>query len=414
VKRISVLIVDDIADTRESIRRLLQFESNIEVIGEAGTGSDALRLAEELQPNIVLLDINMPEMDGLRATELLALRAPESAVIIMSVQGEPGYLRRAMMAGAREYLVKPFSGHELTSAIVNVYQKEEVKREARGVLPATQTIVEKTHSGQIISFFSTKGGVGKTTLATNLAVQLAHTGKWRVLLLDLNMQFGDVAVFLNMLPKKTIADLTQAGSLQYADIQSYLLTHSSGLEVLVAPSRPEYAEYVTAEHVSKILAEVKSQFDFIICDNVSRFDDISLASFDAAEQIWLIVTQDIPTLKNTKLSLEVLEGLHYTEKVHLLLNRSGKEIGIQFPDIEKSLNFPITFEIPSDGKALVTAVNKGMPFVLSYPQSKPADGIRKMVQSLTQNTVGGESGKKPEQGRKYSKIFKGLSKVFDS
>ncbi len=413
MKRISVLIVDDIADTRESIRRLLQFEVNIEVIGEAGTGSEALRLAEELQPEIVLLDINMPEMDGLRATELLAQRAPDSAVIIMSVQGEPGYFRRAMMVGAREYLVKPFSGHELSSAIVNVFQMEKVKREARGVLPVTQSVVEKAHSGQIISFFSTKGGVGKTTLATNLAVQLAHTGKWKVLLIDLNMQFGDVAVFLNILPKKTIADLTQADSLEYADIQTYLLTHSSGLEVLVAPSRPEYAEYVTAEHVSKILAEVKPQFDFIICDNVSRFDDISLASLDAAEQIWLVVTQDIPALKNIKLSLEVLEGLHYSDKIHLVLNRSGKEIGIQLSDIEKSLNFPINFEIPSDGKALVTAVNKGIPFVLSYPQSKPAEGIRRIVQSLTNTPLHEQPKVKTNQGLRYPKFFKGLSKVFD-
>jgi len=413
MKRISVLIVDDIADTRESIRRLLQFEASIEVIGEAGTGSDALSLAEELHPDIVLLDINMPEMDGLRATELLALRVPDSAVIIMSVQAEPGYMRRAMMSGAREYLVKPFSGSELASAIINVHQLEKVKREARGILPATQSLANKVHIGQIISFFSTKGGVGKTTLATNLAVQLAHTGKWRVLLLDLNMQFGDVAVFLNMLPKKTIADLTQSDSLEYEDIQTYLLTHSSGLEVLMAPSRPEYAEYVTAEHVTKILEKVKSQFDFIICDNVSRFDDISLASFDASDQIWLVVTQDIPTLKNIKLSLEVLEGLNYRDKIHLVLNRSGKEIGIQLKDVEKSLNFPINFEIPSDGKALVTAVNKGMPFVLSYPQSKPAEAIRRIVQSLTKTSLSEKSKEQPEQGRRYPNFLKSLSRIFN-
>ena len=226
------------------------------------------------------------------------------------------------------------------------------------------------------------------------------------------MQFGDVAVFLNMLPKKTIADLTQADSLEYADIQTYLLTHSSGLEVLVAPSRPEYAEYVTAEHVSKILENVKSQFDFIICDNVSRFDDISLASFDAADQIWLIVTQDIPTLKNIKLSLEVLVGLHYSDKIHLVLNRSGKDIGIQLPDIEKSLNFPINFEIPSDGKALVTAVNKGIPFVLSYPQSKPAEAIRRIVQSLTKTSLNEKSEVKSDQGRRFPNFLKGLFKIF--
>ncbi|MFZ3101524.1 MAG: response regulator [Desulfitobacteriaceae bacterium] len=413
MKSISVLIVDDISDTRKSIRRLLQFESNIEVVGEAGTGSDALRLAEELKPDIVLLDINMPEMDGLRATELLVLRVPESAVIIMSVQGEPGYMRRAMLSGAREYLVKPFSGSELASAIVNVNQIEKQKKEARGAQSATQQKENIAFKGQIISFFSTKGGVGKTTIATNLAVQLANSGKWRVLLVDLNLQFGDVGVFLNMLPKKTIADLAQASSLLYSDIQAYLLTHASGLEVLIAPSRPEYAEYVTAEQVNQILTEVKTHFDYIICDNVSRFDDISLASLDVADQIWLVVTQDISTLKNIKLSLEVLEGLHYTDKIHLILNRSGNEVGIQFKDIEKSLNFPIAFEIPSDGKALVTALNKGTPFVLSYPQSKPAEGIRRMVESLTKTQAASEVEIKEKQSKRFLGHLKGLSKVFD-
>lgn len=383
MESISVLIVDDISDTRESIRRLLQFEPNIEIVGEAANGSDALRLAKELKPNIVLLDVNMPEIDGLRTTELLNLRVPESAVIIMSVQGESGYIRRAMMAGAREYLVKPFSGSELVSSIVNVNNIEKQKVEARGAHSSAPGPDGKACKGHIISFFSTKGGVGKTTLAVNLAAQLGRSGKWRVLLIDLNLQFGDVAVFLNMMPKKTIADLTQAGSLQFADIQAYLLTHNSGMEVLIAPSRPEYAEYVNPEHINKILTEVKPHFDFIICDNSSSFDEISLASLDAADQIGLVVTPDIPALKNIKLSLEVLEGLNHTDKIQLILNQTVNEVGIQLKDIEKSLNFPIAFNIPSDGKDLVTALNKGTPFVQSYPMSKPAEGIRKMVASLT-------------------------------
>jgi pilus assembly protein CpaE len=382
--------VDDIKDTRESIRRLLQFEPHIEIIGEAGKGSDALRLANELKPNIVLLDINMPEMDGLRTTELLTLRVPGSAVILMSVQGENGYMRRAMMAGAREFLVKPFSGSELASAIVNVSNMEKQKNEARVTQQVTQPNKEEASQGRIISFFSTKGGVGKTTMAVNLAAHLGHSGKWRVLLLDLNLQFGDVAVFLNMMPKKTIADLTQTGSLQFADIQTYLLTHAAGMEVLVAPSRPEYAEYVSPEQVSKIITEAKSHFDFIICDNGSGFDEVSLANLDLADQIGLVVTPDIPTLKNIKLSLEVLEGLNYTDKVHLILNRSGDESGIKLKDIEKSLNMPITCYVPSDYRSLITALNKGTPFVQSYPQSKAADGIRKMAESLFDIPAGEE------------------------
>jgi Flp pilus assembly protein, ATPase CpaE len=409
MKRISVLIVDDISDTRESIRRLLQFEPHIEIIGEAANGSDALRLAKELKPNIVLLDVNMPEIDGLRTTELLTLRVPESAVIIMSVQGESGYIRRAMMAGAREYLVKPFSGSELASAIVNVSNIEKQKVEARSTHSAALSTEDNACNGQIISFFSTKGGVGKTTLAVNLAAQLGRSGKWRVLLIDLNLQFGDVAVFLNMMPKKTIADLTQAGWLQYSDIQSYLLTHNSGMEVLIAPSRPEYAEYVTPEHINKILNEVKSYFDFIICDNSSSFDGISLANLDVTDQIWLVVTPDIPALKNIKLSLEVLEGLNHTDKIRLILNRTGNEIGIQLNDIEKSLGFPITHNIPSDGNSLVTALNKGIPFVQLYPTSKSAEGIRKMVASLT-NTPDTNSEKNSKPSHSYLGNLKSFSK----
>jgi pilus assembly protein CpaE len=385
MKRITVLIVDDIKDTRESIRRLLQFEPHIEIIGEAGNGSDALRLAKELKPDIVLLDVNMPEMDGLRTTELLTLRVPECAVILMSVQGENGYMRRAMMAGAREFLVKPFSGSELASAIVNVRNMEKQKIEARSKQRVAPQKGEgegegETSQGKIISFFSTKGGIGKTTLAVNLAAYLGNKGKWRVLLLDFNLQFGDVAVFLNMMPKKTIADLTQAGSLQFDDIRAYLLTHAAGMEVLVAPSRPEYAEYVTPDNINKILTEVRPHYDFIICDNVSGFDEVSLANLDMADQIGLVVTPDIPTLKNIKLSLEVLEGLNYTDKVKLILNRSGDDSGIQLKDIEKSLNMSIACYIPSDYRSLIGALNKGIPFIQKYPQSKATEGIRKMAE----------------------------------
>jgi pilus assembly protein CpaE len=383
MKRIRVLIVDDISETRESIRRLLEFEPDIEVIAEAGSGSEALRLAEDLSPDIVLMDINMPEIDGIRTTELLSLRAPESSVIIMSVQGEQAYLRRAMMAGAREYIVKPFTGDELASAIAKVYELERRKNVVLGEQPRPLTGEVRTRNGQILSFFSTKGGVGKTTLATNLAVELARSGKWRVLLIDLNLQFGDVGVFLNLVPKRSIADLTQSGNLQFSEIHPFLLTHSSGLQVLAAPTRPEYAELVTVEHIEQVLKEVKPHFDFVILDNVSRFEEVSLLTLDMAEKIFLVVSMDIPALKNTKLSLETMSGLHYLDKVQVLLNRSGREMGLNLSDIEKSLNIKVSYEIPSDGKTLVNALNKGIPFIEHNPQSKASEGIRQIAAKLT-------------------------------
>ena len=128
MKRISVLIVDDIRDTRDSIRRLLQFEDDIEVLGEAGSGSEAMLIAEERRPDIILMDINMPGMDGIHAAELMTQRVQGSSVIIMSVQEEQAYLHRAMMAGAREYIVKPFSGDEMASVIAKVYKVDQQKR----------------------------------------------------------------------------------------------------------------------------------------------------------------------------------------------------------------------------------------------------------------------------------------------
>jgi pilus assembly protein CpaE len=412
MKRIRVLIVDDICDTRESIRRLLEFEPDIEVIGEAGSGSEALRLAEDLSPDIVLMDINMPELDGIRTTELLAHRAPGSSVIIMSVQGEQAYLRRAMMAGAREYIVKPFTGDELASAIAKVYELERRKSEALGEQPHPMPGTPRTRNGRILSFFSTKGGVGKTTLATNLAVELAHPGKWRVLLIDLNLQFGDVGIFLNLIPKRSIADLTQSGNLQFNEIQSFLLTHSSGVQVLAAPTRPEYAELITIEQIEQILKEVKPHFDFIILDNVNRFDDISLLSLDIAEKIFLVVGMDIPALKNTKLCLETMTELHYLDKVNIVLNRSSRELGLDLPEIEKSLNVKVNYEIPSDGKTLVNAVNKGIPFVELNAQSKATEGIRKMAASLSGKSEIESTTQGVESNQTHSKQFHGLRRVF--
>lgn len=411
MSHIRVLIVDDISDTRDSIRRLLQFENDIEVVGDVGSGSEAILFAEGKHPDIILMDINMPEMDGIRTTELLAQRSPECSVIIMSVQGEQAYLRRAMMAGAREYIVKPFTGDELSSVIAKVYELDQRKRDVFGEQTKLSQNLQVRKS-EIISFFSTKGGVGNTTLATNLAVQLASSGKWRVLLIDLNLQFGDVAVFLNLIPKRTIADLTQSGNLKYSEIQSYFLTHSSGLQVLAAPTRPEYSELVTAEHVEQILSEVKDKFDFIICDNISRFDDISLVSFDASNQIWLVLAMDVPTLKNAKLSLEVIEGLHHTSKVKVVLNRSSKEMGMDPKDVEKSLNVKISHEIFSDGRALVAALNQGVPFVTSHPQSKASEGIRNMAKKLIALQEADTETLENKHEFKASSPLKGLRKVF--
>jgi len=369
------MIVDDVQDTRDSVRRLLEFEQDIEVISEAEGGSEALSIAEKIKPDVILMDINMPEMNGIRTTELMKERVPETDIIIMSVQGEQDYLRRAMLAGARDYIVKPFSGGELANAIVRVYTTKKPH-----VVAPQQVSVRKNKT---ITFFSTKGGVGKTVIATNVAVALAQRASLKILFLDLDLQFGDGAVFLNSIPKWTIADIAQGGQIRDEEIKACITVHESGLDFLAAPMRPEHAETVSIEAVKQILAYAKKTYDFVIIDTQNRFEDMSLLALDEADEIWLMVSLDLPTIKNSKLCLELMTHLGFFNKVKIFVNRSGSDVGIEDRDIKETLGMSASFKIPSDGKVVIGALNAGNPFVTEYPQSKVSEGILKIVETLT-------------------------------
>jgi len=204
--RIRVLIVDDIPETRDHLVKLLGFESDIEVIATAASGAEAIELATKLLPDVILMDINMPDMDGITATERLSSHVPTASVVMMSVQGEADYLRRSMLAGAREFLVKPFSSDELTASIRQVNEREREKV-GRAVVVAARAL-EQAEEGQVVAVFSPKGGVGRTTIAVNLAVAAASELGKKVTLVDASFQFGDVAVLLNLNPKdKSMAEL---------------------------------------------------------------------------------------------------------------------------------------------------------------------------------------------------------------
>jgi pilus assembly protein CpaE len=393
-EKIRVLIVDDVPETCENIRCLLSFEHRIEVVGEARNGEEALSKAETLKPDIVLMDINMPILDGIAATEAISCGIPGCAIIIMSVQGEQEYLRQAMVAGAREYIVKPFTSDELISSIYRVYdllQRRQVK------LQSISGVQGDDPGGQVITVFSTKGGVGKSTIAVNLAACLSQEFGFSVAIVDLDLQFGDVAVLLNLIPRQTISDL--AAELNHLDeelLESYMVRHSSGVRVLTAPSRPEYAELVSAQLVEKVIKLLQERYDYVIIDTPGLFTDPSMVALDYAQQILLILSLDLPTLKNIKLGMEVLDSLHHKEKVKVVLNRSTLELGISSEDVEMSLGVSLAAKLPSDGRIVVGAVNKGKPFVLSNPQSRVAESLRYLSRDVARsNQTAAESTKKP-------------------
>ncbi len=414
--KISILIVDDIADTRENLAKLIGFEPDMRVAGTAGGGQEAVTLAKKERPNVILMDINMPDMDGITATEIISNTVPESPIIMMSVQGEQDYLRRSMLAGAREFLVKPFSADELINSIRHVHELEKVRRAryaplqqqaaaaggGAGVLggPAVAT-------GKIISFFSPKGGVGRTTIATNLAVAL-HQGTGKdVVLVDGSLPFGDIAVILNMSPKaKTIADLI--GSFEQADtdiVESILVQHSTGIKVLLAPPTPESTELITGAHLKHVLELLKQRYAYVVVDTWPSFQEQVITMLDVADVILTLMTLEITSLKNVRVFMEIAEKLGYgSDKVQLVANRNDSSGGIKASDVEASLGRKIPHTIVSDGRTLVLAVNRGVPFVISHRDSQVSKDIFTLAAKLSGEAVApdaagaGAKGTKPASG----------------
>jgi pilus assembly protein CpaE len=387
--QISVLIVDDIPETRDHLTKLLSFESDIVVVGTAASGHEAIELAEQLRPDVVLMDINMPDMDGIATTERLSTRVPTAAVVMMSVQGEADYLRRSMLAGAREFLVKPFSSDELTASIRQVYAREREKLSRIAVVPPVAAATPSTprrEPGRLVAVFSPKGGVGRTTLAVNVAVAAAAELERETVLVDGAFQFGDVAVLLNLNPKsKSIADLVpelEAGG-EPESLDTFVVGHSSGLRVLLAPPSPEMAELVTTTAVRRVIDALRARYDLVVVDCPPTFNETTLAVLDAADAILAVLTLEITSIKNIRLFLEVAEQLGYErEKLVLVLNRADSTLGIRVSDVEHSIGRRIDHSIVSDGRTVVYALNRGVPFVVASRETQVAQDVIRLARAV--------------------------------
>jgi pilus assembly protein CpaE len=397
--QIRVLIVDDIPETRDHLTKLLGFESDIEVVGSAASGSESLTMAATMLPDVVLMDINMPDMDGIAATEKLSAAVPTAAVVMMSVQGEADYLRRSMLAGAREFLVKPFSSDELTASIRQVYTRERDKQSRMSAMPvmsgtpggAATASDDGSHDGQVIAIFSPKGGVGRTTVAVNLAVAAATELGKSVVLMDGSFQFGDVGVLLNLNPKnKSIADLVpelEAGDPELS-LDTFVINHSAGIRVLLAPPSPEMAELITPSGVKRVLEALRKNHDLVVVDCTSWFNETTLAILDVADTVLTMLSLEITSIKNMRLFLEVADQLGYEQnKIKLVLNRADSSLGIRVADVESSIGRKVDHTIVSDGRSVVYALNRGVPFFLSNREAQVSQDILRLAQAVAGERV---------------------------
>jgi pilus assembly protein CpaE len=363
------------------------------------------------------MDINMSDMDGITATEAILRDVPFTQIVILSVQSEPDYMRRAMLAGARDFMVKPPSSDELIGTIRNVAvlaqdQRKKVEAPARqlaahGTVAGGEAPPSHRPLGKILAFYSAKGGVGCTTLATNMAIGL-NTEDTPTVLVDANLQFGDVPVFLNMQVKNSIIDLAaRAEDIDPEILEDVLLTHDSGLHILAGPPRPEMAEEIHAEQVRKVLQLLRRHFAYVVVDTSSTMDDVTLAALDSADLLVTVATPDIPAIKDARLLFDLLHVLEFPiENVCFVINKMDRKGGISSEAISENLRRPVEAEIPLDERTVNASINRGVPLLLSDRSTAQARALLQLMGLIKKRLV--EEKKKEaetEQARERPRLF---------
>jgi pilus assembly protein CpaE len=322
---------------------------------------------------VVVFGPSVAIADALEAGAALASSRPPVSVVLIAQHVTTELLRQALRAGMRDVLsAGDHTYDDVAKSVRDAYAAASAREDdGSSTAPAVQL-----PRGRIITVFSTKGGVGKSVLATNLAVAAAADQSRRVVLVDLDLASGDDGIMLNLPPTHTILDAAQAIERLDTDmLKGLFVQHESGANVLLAPVRPEDAEMVTAAKVGRVLDLVRQVADVVIVDTPGALDEVVLTAIDRSDVVLAVATMDMPSVKNMRISLQKLSQLGYSEGlVHLVLNRADSKVLIDVNDIEEALSRRVTARIPSD-RLVPRSVNKGVPIVTDAPKSGVARSI---------------------------------------
>ena len=344
-------------------------QPELELVGVSPTPQEG---AAKLAGGHLTVVLHATDAQTLPVDELAVVREHTRAPIVVLASGEASQLLdQALEADVDDVLLLP----QLVDNVVFSIRKAAHAGRRNGASGIA--------NGRIVTVFSPKGGTGKTAIATNLATALAkHEGK-RTLLLDLDLQFGDAAIMLGIQPEKTIYDLVSApGELDPEKLAGYTTRHDCGLDVLPAPLRPEDAELVTEAKIARLLEVARVSYDVIVVDTSPFFHGPMLATLDQTDELVLVCSLDVPTIKNVRLALQTLDLLSFPErKVRVLLNRANSKVGMKQSEVEHALERKVRFTAPSD-RAVPVAVNRGTPVVLADQSAEFAVAMKNVAKAI--------------------------------
>ncbi|HZP57445.1 MAG TPA: P-loop NTPase [Dehalococcoidia bacterium] len=373
-----IVTIDPDLGSRAETKRAVQL-AHFSVIGEAGYGVEAVTVAKEHTPDVFLVAFEEPVALAVQTIEALADAAPAVPTIAYSSLADAGSVRRAMVAGARDFLIKPLKPEDLGRAVYGVLEQEERKR-----LRAGGQAAESAARGTVITIFGAKGGIGKTTISTNLATTLAKITGANVCLLDMDTRFGDVAIMMDIAVEASIADVARhIDDLDRDKIRDYLVKHHSGVNILPAPLHPTEWRNLTPQHIEKIVEMLAQTHDYVVIDTPGTFNELIATTLELANLILLVTSMDIASIKDTALALEMLRAAGVSEdKVKLTINHSTAANSLREDDVARVLEYEVFWRIPHD-LAVSSSTQLGQPIVIAKPYARVSRAIIDLAHTLT-------------------------------
>lgn len=371
--KIDTVIIDSEETSRKLIRNYLEKIDDINIVQEFNEILSAQNYIIENRIHLVVVDISQKTNISLNIISKLTTALKNIKIVVVSYDLDSDTVIRALRAGAREFLVKPLIENDFITSI------EKMKDLILGN-------INDTTKCKVITTFSNKGGIGKTSIAVNLAVEIANMTKEKVALIDLNMQMGDITTFLNLDPS---FDTTYViNNLDRID-ETFLLStleqyNKSSLYILADPPDIEQAEFITSDDITTLINVLKNVFSYIIIDTNPGFDSKTITALDNSDLILLVSIINIPSIRNCQRCFELFKKLGYSkDKVKLIINRYMEADEIKLEDVEEVLDHKVFFKIPNNYYTIISAINKGVPVSDAMPNSNIAKGFRQLAALLS-------------------------------
>ncbi|MDH3216698.1 MAG: AAA family ATPase [Candidatus Krumholzibacteria bacterium] len=362
--------IDSDRHARDYIKRSLT-DKGIRVIGEADDLKGGLRLIRGLQPEVVVLELPASASETIEAVRKIREELPATGIILSAHDPSSQLILSCMRAGVQEFVGRPVDAPQLEKAVEHVRRIQE------------RMINTRSRRGTVVSVFSSKGGVGATSVVANLGVALADRFDARTVLVDLSFQMGDLALMLNHPPKYSLTDALHDGVIEESKLRSVLTEHHSGVHLLTVAASPEIGEEITRQHMVELFGTLNTMFDYIIVDVGRHLDDRTVEVLELSDRILMMTSLDVPTIRNVSRYLNIFEQLELDrDKIHMIVNRFHKKSRLSLKDIEMALGMETFWTIPNDFEPMSLGIDQGNPAVKEAPRSKVAQSFKDLVESF--------------------------------